>query len=167
MDYKEGRASQGGLIPRTRTSSLGFSFVFLSEDDERDLNASLHRELSLLEPNIKSCCEALFMWGVLDVDQKEQIDTRVNTAIWLSLPGMENQFPRRHNREHFRIFELEIFVVSDEKFSFTLFEDVTENKNEAPFRYQEVAEGEVETSKLGLAILKHYRPQTGDSENME
>jgi hypothetical protein len=41
---------------------------------------------------------------------------------------------------------------------------MTESSNFAPCRYQEVADAEVEASKLGLAARNNYRPTTEDAE---
>ncbi len=145
---------------------LGISFNYYDDSDEKTLNASLHRELYILQPYIKSYCESLFDWEGLDLDERDEYEPRVSTWIWIDLLGMWSRFPRKGNPKLFRQFYLQIGYM-DDVFSFTVFEDMTEDSMEALERHQQVADAEVEASKLGLAGRKHYRPQTGDVESGE
>ena len=87
----------------------------------------------------------------------------VRTSIWIDLFAISGIFPRKDYPKQFRQFYLEIAYMRD-YFSFTIFEDMTENTDEALERHQQVANADVDVSKLGLTARKNYRPQTGDVE---
>jgi hypothetical protein len=140
---------------------LGVSFNFYRDSDEKDLNASLHRQLFLLEPYIRGYCESLFNWESLDRDERDEHEPVARTSIWIDLLGISGIFPRKDYPQHFRQFYLEIGYIGD-YFSFTIFEDMTEDTDEALERHQQVADADVDISKLGLTARKGYRPQTGD-----
>ena len=76
---------------------------------------------------------------------------------------MWGSFPRKDYPRCFRQFYLQIGYI-DDVFYFTVFECMTDDREDALERYQQVADADVEASKLGLTARKNYRPQTGDVE---
>ena len=132
---------------------LRFQFSYGDDSDRELLDASLQRSINLLLSHIKGACEVLYQW---EVDQEaerktsELEDLRIGTSVWIPLGDLGGDFQRRTNHKLPRLFELEVAVVSKEEFCFTVFEDLTEPVDGDPWRYQAVAEAEVERKTLGL-----------------
>ena len=143
---------------------LGLRFNYHDDCDERILDESLHLELSMLQPHIMGLCESLYHSEILDTDERLDPGTRLYTSVWIPLEGMAGQLRRWDNRELFRYFELEVSVVNEDTVAFTVFENMTEHSNFAPFRYQEVASADVETAMLGIRARNHYKPATERDE---
>jgi hypothetical protein len=125
---------------------LGASFKYHEGADQKVLDESLHLELDRLSSHIKRMCEFLYQ------DEALKPDTRLYMSVWIPLEGLERKFPRKDDPEHFRLFELEIAVLNDDVFSFTLFEDITEDAPGAPFRNQSVAEADVDKAMIGMQL---------------
>jgi hypothetical protein len=148
------------MISSSPRRFLGVRFNYYDEADEKLLDESLHRQLSILQPSIKAFCESLYNWEILDTDERLDPETRLFTSIRIPLEGMASQFRRKNNPELFRYFHLEVSVIDEDKVSLMLFENMTENSNYSPFRYQEVASADVDAAILGIKARDHYRPST-------
>ena len=141
----------------TGTDSGEYLTLKLNYNDDADeslLDASLQRRVNLLLQHIKSACEVLYQWEVVDREAEaktsELEDLRIGTSIWIPLGDLDGDFHRRTNHKLPRLFELEVAAVSRDEFSFTVFEDLTDPDDGAPWRYQAVAEADVERRALGL-----------------
>jgi hypothetical protein len=143
---------------------LDIRFSYYDDDDDKLLDEGLHRELSRLQPHILGFCESLYGWEILDTDERLETETRLYSSIWIPLEGLASRFRRRNQPELFRYFELEVSVVTEDTVSFTVFENMTEFSNFAPFGYQQVAEADVEAHKLGIRARGRYRPATESVE---
>ena len=148
----------GAYTPR---KFLGLRFIYHEDGDEELLDEGLQYELSSLQAHIKEFCESIFTWDIIDQDQRSEYSTRLYPSVWIPSNEISGIFPRKDYPRCFRQFNLEVSVVSEETASFTLFEDVTEPLDVAPYRLQEVATVDFELSRLGLRAQERYRPSTG------
>jgi hypothetical protein len=148
----------GAYTPR---KFLGLRFTYHEDGDEELLDEALHYELSSLQAHIKEFCESLFTWDILDEDQKSKYSARLYPSVWIPLTGISGIFPRKDYPRYFRQFDLQVSVVTEETASFSLFEEVTELLDVAPYGLQEVATVDFELSRLGLRAQERYRPSTG------
>jgi hypothetical protein len=148
------------------TQYLGIRFLYYDEGDEKILDESLHYELHRIHHFIKALCESFYTWEILDEDQKSEYSTRPYTSVWIPLDGIPD-LPRKDYPKYNRIFELEVSIISEDSACFTVFEDVTEDRDEAPFRYQEVATADFEIARLGLRARDRFRPATGDDPDRD
>ena len=140
---------------------MGLRFIYHEDGDEELLDEGLQYELSSLQAHIKEFCESIFTWDIIDQDQRSEYSTRLYPSVWIPLNEISGIFPRKDYPRCFRQFDLQVSVVSEETASFTLFEDVTEPLDVAPYRLQEVATVDFELSRLGLRAQERYRPSTG------
>lgn len=133
---------------------LRFEFSYGDDSDRELLDASLQRSINLLLSHIKGACEVLYQWEIIDYEAEEKtselVDPRRGTSVWIPLGDLGGDFQRRTHHELPRLFELEVAVVGKDEFCFTLFEDLTEPVDGDPWRYQAVAEAEVERKALGF-----------------
>jgi hypothetical protein len=133
---------------------LRFEFFYGDDSDRELLDASLQRAINLLLSHIKAALEVLYQWEVVDYEAEHKTseleDTRLGTSVWIPLADLGGDFQRRTNHKLPRLFELEVYVVSKDKFSFTLFEDLTEPTDEGPCRYEAIGEAEVQRKFLGF-----------------
>jgi hypothetical protein len=133
---------------------LRFEFSYGDDSDRELLDASLQRSINLLLSHIKGACEVLYQWEVVDYEAEKKTseleDLRMGTSVWIPLGDLDGDFRRRTNHKLPRLFELEVAVVGKDKFCFTVFEDLTEPVAGEPWRYQAVAEADVERKILGF-----------------
>jgi hypothetical protein len=133
---------------------LRFEFSYGDDSDRELLDASLQRSINLLLSHIKGALEVLYQWEVVDYEAERKTseleDLRRGTSVWIPLGDLGGDFQRKTNHKLPRLFELEVAVISRDKFSFTVFEDLTEPVDGDPWRYEAVAEAEVESRVLGF-----------------
>lgn len=140
---------------------LGIKFAYHDDSDEELLDESLHIELSRLQPIIRALSESFYTWEILDQDVRAEYDTRPYTRVWIPLEGMACCFPRKDDQDSYRYFSLEVSIVSGDTACFKVFDDVTENNDDAPAEYHEVAAADFEIERLGIRARDRYRPPVG------
>jgi hypothetical protein len=74
---------------------------------------------------------------------------------------------RYEPHQMFDVKRVQAFIVDETFVKVWVFENMTEDSQFAPFRYQEVVAADIEASRLGISAHDHYKPTQKRVKNLE